>query len=390
MRKTLFFLFACLVIGTTQAQKKDLAATPPMGWNSWNHFNCNINEYTVKEIADAMATSGMAEAGAGYEYIVIDDCWQIDRYPDGKIIADPAKFPSGIKALADYIHSKGLKFGIYSDAGKKTCQERPGSWQYEAIDAQTYAEWGVDYIKYDWCHHGLKRAENTYPIMGEELYKLDRDIVYSVCNWGWGDPWEWAPEFAHLWRTTWDIEPCFDCRGNLFWKSVENIVDLNAPLAKYARPGAWNDPDMLEVGNGDLSYNENVAHFSLWCMMASPLIAGNDLRNMDEETLSILTNKEMIAIDQDPLGIQGFRIYDNPFFEIWLKPLKDGSKAVCFFNRGDEIVQYSINWKKLLNLSQDYQVRNIWDELTFNSAMQDLEISLRPNSVVVFRLDPKD
>ncbi len=369
------------------AQKKDLALTPPMGWNSWNHFNCDINETVVREIADAMVENGMADAG--YAYIVIDDCWQIDRYPNGILIADPIRFPSGIKALVDYVHSKGLKFGIYSDAGKKTCQERPGSLNYEAIDAATFQEWGVDYIKYDWCHHGFKKAKNTYPIMGNELYQLNQDIVYSVCNWGWGNPWEWAPEFSHLWRTTWDIEACFDCRGNLIRKNVLEIIDLNAPLAQYAGPGAWNDPDMLEVGNGDLSFDENVAHFSMWCMMAAPLIAGNDLRTMDETTLSILSKKEMIAIDQDPLGIQGFRIYENPFFEIWLKPLQDGSKAVCFFNRGTNNVEYKINWKELLALTNDYQVLNVWEDKIHPSAMQDLNIKLNPNSVEVFRLDPK-
>lgn len=386
MRTILFALSFCIAF-MANAQKKDLAKTPPMGWNSWNHFHCNIDETIIREIADAMAINGMAEAG--YEYIVIDDCWQIDRYPNGVLIADPIRFPSGIKALVDYVHSKGLKFGIYSDAGKKTCQERPGSLNYEAIDAATFQEWGVDYVKYDWCHHGFLKAENTYPIMGNELYQLDREIVYSVCNWGWGDPWEWAPDFAHLWRTTWDIEPCFDCRGNFIWKNVEQIIDLNAPLAQYAKPGAWNDPDMLEVGNGDLSYDENVAHFSMWCMMAAPLIAGNDLRDMDETTLAILTKKEMLQIDQDPLGIQGFRIYENPFFEIWLKPLMDGSKAVCFFNRGEDIVEYKINWKELLKITQDYRVYDIWNDIIYDSAMLDLQITLNPNSVQVFRLDTK-
>ena len=385
--KKFILVLSCLLSLSIYAQKKDLALTPPMGWNSWNHFNCDINETVVREIADAMVENGMADAG--YAYIVIDDCWQIDRYPNGILIADPIRFPSGIKALVDYVHSKGLKFGIYSDAGKKTCQERPGSLNYEAIDAATFQEWGVDYIKYDWCHHGFKKAKNTYPIMGNELYQLNQDIVYSVCNWGWGNPWEWAPEFSHLWRTTWDIEACFDCRGNLIRKNVLEIIDLNAPLAQYAGPGAWNDPDMLEVGNGDLSFDENVAHFSMWCMMAAPLIAGNDLRTMDETTLSILSNKEMIAIDQDPLGIQGFRIYENPFFEIWLKPLQDGSKAVCFFNRGTNNVEYKINWKELLALTNDYQVLNVWEDKIHPSAMQDLNIKLNPNSVEVFRLDPK-
>jgi len=368
-----------------QAQKKEIAQTPPMGWNSWNYFNCNINENVVKEIADAMVVTGMA--AAGYEYVIIDDCWQIDRLQDGTLVADPLRFPNGIKVLADYVHSKGLKFGIYSDAGKLTCQKRPGSLNYEAIDAKTFSEWGVDYIKYDWCHHGLNKASTLYPILGDQLYQLDREIVYSVCNWGWGDPWEWAPNFAHLWRTTWDIEPCFDCRGNIIHKSVEEIIDLNEPLAAFAKPGAWNDPDMLEVGNGNLTKEENIAHFSLWCMMAAPLIAGNDLRSMDEEVLKILTNKDMLVINQDPLGVQGFRIYEDPSFEIWIKPLINGGKAFCFFNRGNEIIDYLIDWKSLLPKHSRYEIFNVWDAMFLANAALQTQIILMPNSVEVFRLE---
>lgn len=384
MKNSAILCLIFLFVGQTQAQKQDLAKTPPMGWNSWNFFDCDINETIVKEIADAMVANGMAEAG--YEYVIIDDCWQIDRLPDGTLMADPLRFPSGIKALAAYVHSKGLKFGIYSDAGKKTCEERPGSLNFEAIDAKTFAEWEVDYIKYDWCHHGFKKASETYPIMGDELYNTDREIVYAVCNWGFGAPWEWAPKFAHLWRTTWDIEPCFDCTGNLIKKNVEEIIDLNAPLAKYAKPGAWNDPDMLEVGNGKLSKDENIAHFSLWCMMAAPLIAGNDLRNMDQEVLNILTNENMLQIDQDPLGIQGYRVYEDPNFEIWLKPLLNGAKAFCFFNRSNEPMTYKIDWTMLLPENQIYEVFDVWKSEFLANTSAPTDITLNANSVVVFRL----
>ena len=385
MKNLLLSLILVLGVFNIQAQKKEIAQTPPMGWNSWNYFNCDINEDIVKEIADAMLANGMA--AAGYEYVVIDDCWQIDRLPDGTLVADPLRFPSGIKALADYVHSKGLKFGIYSDAGKLTCQKRPGSLNYEAIDAKTFADWGVDYIKYDWCHHGLKKAKNVYPIMGDQLYQSDREIVYSVCNWGWGSPWEWAPDFAHLWRTTWDIEPCFDCRGNMIHKNVLEIIDLNAPLAAYAKPGAWNDPDMLEVGNGNLTKDENIAHFSLWCMMAAPLIAGNDLRTMNKDVLKILTNKDMLIINQDPLGVQGYRIYEDPNFEIWMKPLSNGGKAFCFFNRGKEIVDYMIDWKSLLPENRLYEVFNVWESKFMVNSNLQTQIILMPNSVEVFRLE---
>ncbi|MEZ4978751.1 MAG: glycoside hydrolase family 27 protein [Chitinophagales bacterium] len=383
--KNTFILAFCFSAFFSFAQKKDLAPTPPMGWNSWNHFHCDVNETLIIEIADAMLATGMASVG--YEYVVIDDCWQIGRDENGILIADPLRFPSGIKSLADYVHSKGLKFGIYSDAGKKTCQERPGSLDFEAIDAKTFAEWGVDYIKYDWCHHGFLKAENIYPIMGAELANLDREIVYSVCNWGWGDPWLWAPDFAHLWRTTWDVEACFDCKGNIIWKSVEEIIDLNMPLAPYAKPGAWNDPDMLEVGNGSLTEDENMAHFALWCMMAAPLMAGNDLRNMDERTLEILSHKELIQINQDPLGIQAFRIYQDPFFEIWLKPLQGGSKALSLFNRSEETIDYQVDWKDLLHLEAVYQVKDLINQRIESSTEENLKLNLRANSVLVYRLD---
>lgn len=367
-------------------QKKQLALTPPMGWNSWNYFACDINEQLVRDIADAMVSTGMKDAG--YEYIVIDDCWQVARDENDRIIEDRERFPSGMKALVDYVHSKGLKFGIYSDAGRKTCQERPGSLGYEEIDARTYAKWGVDYLKYDWCHHGFLSSRKTYPIMGRALAELDHPIVFSVCNWGWSKPWEWAPDFAHLWRTTIDIEPCFDCRGKMVHKSVMQILDKQVGLEKYAGPGQWNDPDMLQVGNGEMTFEENRAHFALWCMLAAPLMAGNDLRNMDKEVLEILTHDELLAINQDKLGKQGYKHTDEGDIEVWVKDLEGGDKAVCVLNRGEEAVDWSLKWNQLLpEGSTTYRVRDVWERKDMGSTTDEsYTFQLGVHGVQVVRL----
>ncbi len=366
------------------AQKKtNVAPTPPMGWNSWNYFACDVNEDMIKEMADAMVESGMADAG--YEYINIDDCWQIDRDENGKIVADPDRFPNGIKALADYVHSKGLKFGLYSDAGRLTCEERPGGLGYEKIDAETYQEWGVDYLKYDWCHHGLHKAKKLYPVMAAELAKLDRPIVFSICNWGWGKPWKWGGEIGHLWRTTPDIKACFDC-GGFFRLSVLKILDKQVGLEKYAGPDAWNDPDMLEVGNGDLTDDENKAHFSLWCILAAPLIAGNDLRNMPKDVIEVLTNKEAIAIDQDPLGKQGYKYKDKKDFEVWIKPLENDEWAVCLLNRSEEKMDINFNWQKELNLKKEYTVRDLWKHQDIGKSSESYQYELPSHAVLFVRL----
>ena len=308
-----------------------LAQTPPMGWNSWNKFACNISEQTVRATADAMVSSGMKDAG--YEYVVIDDCWHGQRDANGFITADPVKFPSGIKALADYIHSKGLKFGIYSDAGRQTCGGRPGSQGHEYQDALTYARWGVDYLKYDWCDTGDRNPKEAYAVMADALRSTGRDIVFSLCEWGNSEPWLWAKNTGNLWRTTGDITDKWSGKYNYSW-GVTNIVDFNEPHWSYAGPGHWNDPDMLEVGNGGMTTAEYRSHFSLWVMMAAPLIAGNDIANMDEATRSILLNKEVIAVDQDKLGVQGRRVVKDGDKEVWVKPLAGGEWAVLLFNRG--------------------------------------------------------
>ncbi|RNI29999.1 glycoside hydrolase family 27 protein [Rufibacter immobilis] len=348
-----------------------LAQTPPMGWNSWNKFACNVDEKLIREIADAMVSSGMKDAG--YTYINIDDCWHGDRDSLGFIHPDPRRFPSGMKALADYIHSKGLKMGIYSDAGSQTCGGRPGSRGYEFQDAQQYAKWGIDYLKYDWCNTEGLKAEGAYKTITAALRKAGRPVVLSICEWGNDKPWEWGPEVGHLWRTTGDIYNCFDCvKDHGTWKSfgVMQILDKQEGLRQYAGPGQWNDPDMLEVGNG-MPVHEDRAHFSMWAMIAAPLIAGNDLRNMSKETLAILTHKEAIAINQDKLGIQGFRYAKKDSVETWLKPLDNGKWAVCFLNRSNTPQKVNFDWKNTpisdelskreLNAAKTtYKIRDVW------------------------------
>lgn len=327
MKKCILGLLALFLFLTANSQKFDqLAKTPPMGWNSWNKYGCNVSEALIMQMADAMVSSGMKDAG--YEYIVIDDCWQVSRDENGEIVPDRERFPHGMKYVADYVHSKGLKFGIYSSAGKVTCQQRPGGFGHEYQDARTYARYGVDYLKYDWCGSSSQDAKSTYTNMRDALYTAGRPIVFSICEWGSNKPWEWAGTVGNLWRTTGDI--------NDSWNSMIDIFQKQKDLARYAGPGKWNDPDMLEVGNGGMTTEEYKTHFSLWCMLASPLMAGNDIANMTPETKTILMNKEMIAIDQDTLGRQATCYRDNGDYQIWTKTLANNERAICLLNKSDE------------------------------------------------------
>jgi len=385
-------ILLCIAITTLQAQKfEELAKTPPMGWNSWNRFGCDINENIIKEIADAMVKTGMKKAG--YEYIIIDDCWQIDRDKDGNILADPERFPSGMKNLGDYIHSKGLKFGIYSDAGTMTCQRRPGSRGYEFQDARTYAEWGVDYLKYDWCYHGEQNSKASYALMRDALYKAGRPIVLSICEWGTTKPWEWAKDIGHLWRTTEDIINCFDCINYWGGIGVLQIIDQSAEIGDYSGPGHWNDPDMLEIGNGVLTSNEERVHFSMWAMLSAPLIAGNDLRNMSKETITILTNKEVIAIDQDALGISAIRWMKYGDLEIWFKPLDNNNHAFCIINRSEEPI--SINQdlktkiKKKYVIDDSYMVRDLWKHKNIGTTKENIVATIPGHDVLMVKLVSK-
>lgn len=356
-----------------------LAPTPPMGWNSWNHFGCNIDENIIKEMADAMVSSGMKDAG--YEYINIDDCWMDTlRDAQGRLQADPKRFPHGIKWLADYVHSKGLKLGIYSSAGTKTCAGYPASLDHEEIDAKTFASWGVDYLKYDNCYNQGRPLIERYQAMQQALAHCGRPIVFSICEWGLENPWEWAPRLGNLWRTTGDIRDS--------WESVMSILDQQVGLAKYAGPGHWNDPDMLEVGNGGMTTTEYRAHFSLWCILAAPLIAGNDLRHMSPETKEILTNRDMIAVDQDPLGKEGYKLQDEGDEEIWVKEMSDGSRVVLFLNRGEHTAFMTTDAHQAgLPDAPQYRLRDLWSHK--ESHTESLIRGFVPShGVLVFRVWP--
>jgi alpha-galactosidase len=396
--KTIVSLILCLTCSCAFGQKFDeLAKTPPMGWNSWNTFQRGVSEKLIRETADTMTTNGMKDAG--YQYVNIDDCWQGERDAQGFIEPDAKQFPSGMKALADYVHSKGLKLGIYSDAGLKTCGGRPGSLGHELQDALTYAQWGVDYLKYDWCGGENLNVKSAYTTMRDALYRFRRPMVFSMCEWGFNNPWSWAREVSHLWRTTTDIGPCFDCTmDHKTWQQwgVLQILDAQKPLRQYAGPGHWNDPDMLEVGNG-MSVNEDRAHFSMWCMLAAPLIAGNDLRNMSRETLDILANKEVIAVDQDRLGIEGFAYSTNDNVEFWFKPLSGGDWAMCALNRNKEPGKISFDWKRE-NVSDSfskrdanfstttYSVRNLWTKKEAGSTREKLTAEIPGHDVLMLLL----
>jgi len=365
----------------------DLAKTPPMGWNSWNKFACNVSEALIKETADAMVSAGMKDAG--YEYVVIDDCWQVSRDSEGNIVADPKRFPSGIQALADYVHSKGLKFGLYSDAGTKTCQGRPGSKNFEKKDAAQYAAWGVDYLKYDWCNTEGQDARESYIKMSKELQAAGRPIVFSICEWGGTQPWLWAPGVGHLWRTTGDIQDCWDCSQPWGGMGLIHIIDLQADLHPYAGPGHWNDPDMLEVGNGKMTTAEYRAHFSFWCLLAAPLMAGNDVRDMTPETKEILLNKEAIAIDQDPLGMQGRRIAKYGATEVWAKPLSGSARAVILFNRGSAAAPVTVKWEQIgLAPGVEAQVRDLWAKKNMGLFKGLFTARVAPHDVVMIKVQP--
>lgn len=366
-----------------------LALTPPMGWNSWNKFACNVNEKIVRDTADAIAANGMRDAG--YQYVVIDDCWHGPRDASGFITADPQRFPSGIKALSDYVHARGLKFGIYSDAGRLTCGGRPGSQGHEYQDALTYARWGVDYLKYDWCNTGDRNAKEAYAVMADALRSSGRAIVFSMCEWGTAKPWLWARNVGNLWRTTGDIWDSFATKDKEHdWAHpVLEIVDLNEPLWPYAGPGHWNDADMLEVGNGGMTPAEYRAHFSLWAMMASPLMAGNDVAHMDEVTRSILLNKEVIAVDQDPLGVQGRRIARDGNAEVWVKPLAGGGKALLVLNRGDQPLTIRATAEQLgLPASARPRVRDLWAHRELARWSGAIAATVEPHGVAMFRITP--
>jgi alpha-galactosidase len=357
-----------------------LALTPPMGFNNWNAFGCDVSEALIKETADFFVSSGLKDAG--YQYVNIDDCWSLrERGPDGTLVPDPVKFPSGIRGVADYVHGLGLKLGIYGDAGTKTCAGYPGSLGKEKLDAKTWAGWGVDYVKYDNCYNQSdgSRADfvRRYTAMREAIDETRRPMVYSICEWGQSKPWEWATGVGHLWRTTGDISDS--------WSSLRSIIAFNAPLARYAGPGHWNDPDMLEIGNGGMTSIEYRTHMSLWSMMAAPLIVGTDLRKASPETLAILGNREIIAIDQDALGKQAAVIADTEGRMVFAKPLSGGDIAVALYNSTDAVAVVSVPAMATgLPRAPAYRLKDLWSGISMQAG-PNFAAGVAAHGAVVYR-----
>ncbi len=374
-----------------------LAMTPPMGWNSWNTFQANISEKLIKETADKMVSSGMA--AAGYNYIVLDDGWMAkERGKDGNLVPDPQKFPGGMKALVDYVHAKGLRFGLYNCAGTKTCGGYPGSRGYEYQDARFYAALGIDFLKYDWCNTEGINSKEAYTTMSNALKTAGQPIVFSLCEWGDTQPWNWAAPVGNLWRISGDISPCFDCEDkHEGWSSwgVMKIVDMRKDIRKFSGPDHWNDFDMLEVGNG-MTNTEDKSHFTMWAMVASPLIAGNDLNKMSKETLSILTNQNLIAVNQDKLGIQAFKYTVIDGVEVWIKPLENGNWAITFLNRTDSPKEVNFDWSKQkiadpdfkmeANFGKVYKVRDLWTNKEMGNTGKAFASKIAPHDVVTLKI----
>ncbi len=393
----LFVIVCSLLTSISYAQdsavSKGLALTPPMGWNTWNKFACNVSDELVRGMADAMVKSGMKDAG--YQYVVIDDCWQVSRDANANIVVDPQRFPHGMTALADYVHSLGLKFGIYSDAGSKTCAGRPGGLGHEYQDALMYASWGVDYLKYDWCNTTTQDAKASYANIRHALDATGRPIVLSICEWGKAQPWLWGEEVGgNLWRTTGDIQDRWG--GKEKWKDgsccsngVMAILDEQVGLQSYAGPGHWNDPDMLEVGNGGMTMTEYRSHFSLWAILAAPLIAGNDLRNMSSEIHDILTNKEVIAVNQDPLGREGRRVWKDGNLEVWAKQMQDGSRAVVLLNHGASEQSITVSWEQIGYPSHlRAAVRDLWSHKDLGEFTGKFPAPVESHGVVMVSVRP--
>jgi alpha-galactosidase len=334
-----------------------------------------VSDKLIREMADAMVSSGMQ--AAGYQYVNIDDCWQVSRDASGTIVADPTRFPAGMKALADYVHSKGLKLGLYTDAGTGTCEKRPGSLNHEDQDAKTYASWGIDYVKIDWCNSEGLDPEVQYAKFRDALAHSGRPIVFSICNWGVKTPWRWGPTTGNLWRTTGDINDTYD-RMTLIGFGQNG-------LEKFAGPGHWNDPDMLEVGNGGMKRDEYRTHMALWAILAAPLLAGNDLRSMSPETKELLTNSEVLAVDQDKKGVQGHRVWQEGPLEIWVKLLADGSQAVGLFNRSESATKMTLDFKSI-GAPASAKLRDLLDHKDLGTMQNSYSADVPTHGVALVKL----
>ncbi len=372
--------FALLLPCMALSLNNGLGRTPSMGWNSWYHFGCQVNQSIVQESADALISTGLHKYG--YDYVNIDDCWAKSRDAQGVIQPDPDTFPD-MAGLVKHVHSTGLKFGVYSDAGKATCAGRPGSLGYEHIDADTYAKWGVDFLKYDNCNNEGIPPEKRYPIMRDALNKTGRPIFYSLCEWGQDDPATWAGPVGNSWRTTGDTHDQ--------WEEMITHADLNNQWWAWAGPGGWNDPDMLQAGNGGMTVTEYKTQFSLWCVMKAPLLIGGDVRKMSSDTFRILSNWELIAINQDPLGIQGNKTKSDGVREVWAGPLNNDSFVVLLLNRGTSSTQVVAEWQDFgLNPSRKAHVRDLWLHRDLGLMEGSVSADVPSHGVVVYRISPTE
>jgi len=370
------------------AETDGLALTPPMGWYPWNIFGEHPqNEKLIKEIVDGLVSSGLKDAG--YAYVGPDEGICFSRGADGKLTTNLERYPSGLRGLGDYVHKKGLKYALYTDAGSLTCTKAmPGTKGHEFQDMQAFAEWRADYIKIDWCNTAGQDIVETYTLLAEAQHAAGRPFVHSLCSWGVGYPWKWAGAVGHMWRTTEDI--CGPGRAD--WDMAIRVAFANDKLAAFAGPGRWNDPDMMIVGMPGLSETQNRSLFSLWCMMAAPLIAGNDLRDMSRSTIEILTNLEAIAVDQDPLGVQGQVVWNDGRASLWAaKPLFDGSQAVLLFNQGRRETTRRIAWDEVgFGANEELYVRNLWTRRTSGPRRGGVDVSVDPDDVAFLRISRKD
>ena len=378
--------WAALILGaasnTPAAQENQLAPTPPMGWNAWYLYECKVTDSLIRANADALVNTGMKVAG--YEYVNIDDCWQGKR--DEKGFIHPSEHFPDMKALGDYIHSKGLKFGIYSSPGPKTCGQYEGSYRHEEQDAQSYAEWGVDFVKYDWCSavkvYKPEEMRAAYRKMYDAIRRTGRPMVYSLCQYGLQAVWRWGPEVGgNMWRTTDDIGGDYD-RATLFGFQHNG-------LEKFVGPGHWSDPDVLQVGLGKLSNDEGRTQMTLWCILAAPLLAGNDLTKMTKETLETLTNPEVVAVDQDPLGVQGHRVWQEGPLEVWMKPLADGSKAVGLFNRSGSGLAISVRFGAI-GAGHSARVRDLWARKDLGTLAEKYAADVPRHGAVLIKVRPEN
>ncbi len=361
-----------------------LARTPPMGFNNWNTTGCRavFNESMIKSIADIFVSRGLRDVG--YQYVNIDDCWALpQRNAQGNLVADPARFPSGMKALGDYIHARGLKFGIYTSAGTKTCNTAgfPGALGHEQQDANLFASFGVDYLKYDNCNNQGVDAVQRYTAMRDALANTGRPITYSITEWGRTGPpkvWEWGKGVGNLWRTTGDIADN--------WASMIGKAQLNRTLPQWAGPGHWNDPDMLEIGNGGMTATEYRTHFSLWAIMAAPLLIGSDLRNVNEDTFTILKNTDVIAIDQDRLGRQATVISNSGGHVVYSKVLANGDRAVALSNETTATATFGTTTAAIgLGGSPSYTLKDLWSKAT-RTTTGAISASVPGHATVLYRV----